>query len=259
MEGGVDIGAEVAKAAIGCAVNLVLPGLGSLAVAGIAKATEQGVDLEKEVVDELGKAIAMTKGNPPIPPLAVRKRYRARAKERAIRKALGEKIGLIQLTKAGSTIDDDAGAESTDLRDQQGLGAIAQAQFVAAARPGEVPSGWQEEFAGMLEVVVATGLKDADGGFNWSELVAQGDTSSTPSAAVVVEWSRIVTRMFAARLEANNNLKEFSTQLRRSDEIAAQNALLWRLDQQRVALQVIAGTMALVAFLVLGVDLDLLV
>jgi|GEM_PF-3565556 len=259
MEGGVDIGGEVAKAAIGCAVNLVLPGLGSLAVAGIGKATEQGVDLEREVVNELGEAIAMTKGNPPIPLLAVRKRRRARAKERAIRKALGGKIGLIQLTKAGSKTDGDAGSEGHDPQDQQGLAAIARAQFVAAARPGEVPSSWQEEFAGMLEVVVTTGLNDSDGGFNWSELVAHGEPSSTPSAAEVVEWSRIVTRMFAARLEANDSLKEFSAQLRRNDEIAVQNALLWRLDQQRVALQVIAGTMALVALLVLGVDIDLLI
>jgi len=111
----------------------------------------------------------------------------------------------------------------------------------------------------MLEVVVTTGLNDSDGGFNWSELVAHGEPSSTPSAAEVVEWSRIVTRMFAARLEANDSLKEFSAQLRRNDEIAVQNALLWRLDQQRVALQVIAGTMALVALLVLGVDIDLLI
>jgi hypothetical protein len=34
--------------------------------------------------------------------------------------------------------------------------------------------------------------------------------------------------------------------------------LLWRLDQQRVALQVMAGTIVLVALLVFGIDIDLL-
>lgn len=261
MANGFDPVNEVAAAAIGTAVNLAVPGLGSLAAAAVKDFTANGVDLEAEVQSELATAITLAKGTPPIPRRAFLKRRKAKAQEKAIRETFGRKLGLRDLAQLGQGEDDVPAqdAQPPGNQDDPKLAVIVKAQLAAAAVAGEVPTSWQDEFAGTLEIAVNAGLNSEAGAFDWHELMGLKTSDERPSDTKVAEWSRVVARLFAARLEANNELRPLATQLRRYDEVAVQNALLWRLDQQRVALQIIAGVLALVALLVLGVDIDLFV
>lgn len=252
---------EIAAATIGTAVHLAVPGLGSLAAAAIKEFTANGVNLEAEIQSELATAITLAKGTPPIPRRAFFKRRKAKAQEKAIRETFGKKMGLQDLAQLGQGKDDVPAqdAQPSGKPDDPKLALIAKTQLASAAVAGEVPTSWQDEFAGTLAIAVNAGLNSEAGTFDWHELMGLETSDGRPSDTEVAEWSRVVTRLFAARLEANDELLPLANQLRRYDEAAVQNALLWRLDQQRVALQIIAAVLALVALLVLGVDIDLLV
>jgi hypothetical protein len=260
LSGESDLWTEAAKAAVGCAVNLAIPGLGSLAAAGIGSlSASKGENLEGDIAGELNIAIAITRGKQDVPLLALGRRRKGRSQRKEIESALEGAIGVDDMVKLGEQRGEDnvpAGEEKprSDPAYAQGLAAIAQAQLAAAASPGGIPGTWQDEFARLLGVIATAGLDNPKKRAAWCALMARGDAKLRPSQAAVVEWSRVVTKVFAARIEANPSLTGLARELREHDQLALQYALLWRLDEQRRALQTIAAVVVAVAAFV-GVDL----
>jgi hypothetical protein len=246
---------------IGSAVNLVLPGVGSLAAAGIGSLKSDA--LQQQVAAELSAAVGEVAAKRDLPKLAFLQRRRARSDRRKVQRLLvdhagfGDLMGLPRpvVESPGQELEHTFGPDEEESALEAGWLGLARAQISLAASPGRVPGTWQDEFAALLQVTATDGLRNADAG-RW-RMVFPRESDDTPTAAEVAEWSKLLTRVFAARLSANKNLEPFVQELKDQDRLALQHALLLRLDQQRTSLQLIAGVLiaaASVAGTLLGLD-----
>lgn len=283
-----DITTEFAKAVIGSAANMVLPGVGSLAVAGVAGLMTRS-DLNREVaaaLDDALKSVATPSKTRfwevQEMPTKVRSRLRARKARRVLRKGvsfaelmtsahleLNEKQPVdenaAQTTATESApaepqadtgeIKDDSDNEGTGSFASDGWRRLARAQLLLAQSPAQPPGSWQDEFSDLLEAIAIRGLEDSQFGSNWRTLVA-GDTARSPSPAELQEWSRLVTRVFASEMEKNNNLAPCLKQLAEHDRRASEAAFFWQLDTQRRAIHFIAVMLFGLA-IAAGVDIGL--
>jgi hypothetical protein len=264
MGNGDDVGAEIVKAVIAGAVNMAIPGLGSLAAAGIGKLKPEAVQAEVRV--ELGKAISAVGGHQDVAFYAFWKRVPAAWRQQKVSDALPSSVGFVGLLRSGE--QGGSGGKGGDKQapgtaqiadpDRLDLARMADAFLAASSAQGEVPGSWQDNFARLLAVAATAGLEEGSGEApRWRKLLDPHDSGARLGAAEVAEWSILVTRVFAARMESNQKLRPVVLELRQQDRDAFQRAMLWRLDEQRRALQAIAGVFTLVA-VALGIDARLL-
>lgn len=248
------------KGLVGSAANLALPGLGSLISVGFSRIQGNGgeIDPDREIARELllsFKSVAPTEKAP--------KRVRLLNALRKIGKKdatrfLDSRVDLSSLMDIATRAGEQRGAiDMSDLpKEEQGeWEALGKAQLAMVSSPSFVPGVWQDEFAALLQIVCEEQLKEGGADRDhWRRLLGV-EGEKDPDDAQLKEQLRTVSRVFAARMEANSTLQKFAKQLRQSDRTAMQYALLHRLDQQRQSLQLIAAV--LVAFAAaLGIGLD---
>jgi hypothetical protein len=269
---------ELSKTVIGTAVNLVVPGVGSLAVAGVGAV--RGPQLKRAIAKALDDALKEVAVAPDVRLWDLRARSQARKRRQRVQKAL--KGGLTfeelmdsagrhfqepspdgsqgldrapqpkQSTAEVSRVDYNLPDWSSD--DSVNWGRLARDQLVLASTPAPAPGSWQLEFTEHLEQVAAVGLDAQDpvaGAWRW--LITR-DEDQKPSNVEITAWATVITRTFAGQMASNADLRGYLAELEKHDERAVQTALLWRLDGQRIALQIIAAAAA-VAALAYGIDL----
>jgi hypothetical protein len=161
---------------------------------------------------------------------------------------------------AGQRLDGSGGTDRAALppADQQSLAALGEAQLAMASSAGFVPGLWQDEFAALLQTVCEEELRK--GGLDrdrWRRLIGLGEEVDDPGGMQLTALMRCVARVFAARIAANPALEGLTKELRQSDSAAAHYALLWRLDQQRRSLALIAAVLAMLAAS-LGIGIDVI-
>jgi hypothetical protein len=254
-----DLLLALAKGLVGSAANLALPGLGSLIAVGMGSYQGSQAGFNEEISKELvaafrtvgprGKASRLTRV------ISVIKR----SEKREARRLLGDGVDVSSVIGVGIKAMDDPGA--VDLAalpevEQHSWAALGQAQLAMARSRAFVPGVWQDEFAALLQTIYEEQMRErgADHG-RWRELIGNDEEAKIPSGAQLTDLMRTVTRVFGARMAANPNLETLAEELRQSDRTAMQYALLWRLDQQRQSLQLIAAA-ACALLIALGIEVE---
>jgi hypothetical protein len=248
----------LAKGLIGSAANLALPGLGALVTVGFThfKGTQGNFSeqIAKELLDSF-RAVAPRKVT--LRARATALLSRSEKKEAHQLLAAGADLGSV-MRVATRAMENSGNVDLATLpkADQQSWAALGEAQMAMARSPAFVPGVWQDEFAALLQTICEEQLeKDGSGADRWRQLIGIEERDKDLSGAPLTDLMRTVTRVFAARMAANPVLKPLVDELRQSDRNAMQYALLWRLDQQRQSLQLIAA--AICALLVaLGIEVE---
>lgn len=256
-----DLAFALAKALISGGVNLALPGVGSLVAVGINRLPGGRKQFEGAVREELHAALREAK-----PPSKKSKLARAKGlispshykEARRVRKGLEGFEGLMQ-AEAQATDPVPAGEEEPFAREvrEASWAVLGRAQLEMASSRGFVPGCWQDEFAASLLVVARDGLSDGSLRSYWRYLTGmEGKNEGDHSGEELESWAKNVTRIFALRMDSNPQLKPIIEELRRADQDAIQRALLWRLDQLRRSLALIAAALAaFAAAFGLGIEL----
>jgi hypothetical protein len=269
MSGDNDLGAELAKAIVGGAGNAVMPGVGALAAAGIEWVWPE--NLQKQVANELSAAIAAAQVAPPRSGLkGLVNGARAGRRQSKQAKGLTSEVALRDLIGAAEEDegqpreapegqgDGDEAPDRNDAPDREraviSLATVARAQLEAATTPLPTPGGWRERFATTLETAAVAGLDDPDTAARWTGMLTGDEAAPAPQPLAVKEWATLVTRIFAARITENGELRKYAGELQTLDKLAIQRAMLSRLDGQRQALNLLAAVLALAA-IALGVDI----
>jgi hypothetical protein len=254
---GDDLLADLAKALIGTSVNLALPGLGSLAVLAVNRG-KGAANLNDEVSKELLGAFRTIAPKRRLSAKAWAKNRLGFGRKGEVREMLDSNIGLDSLLEVGKRTVEGSGRvdlASLPATERESWAALAKAQMTMAGAPGFVPGTWQDEFTALLAGLADKYLRgDEPSREHWRDLIGVEEGERDPKGAKLNDWARTVTRVFSARMAANPHLELFVKELSQSDRAAMQYALLWRLDQQRQSLQLVAA--ALCALLAaLGIEI----
>lgn len=249
----------LAKGLVGSAANLALPGLGSLLSVGVARFTDNQVDIKKQISVELVTSFGLVVPKKKTSWIARGKNLFSGSEKKEAGRLLSSGIGINNLLEtAGQTMDEPCAGVAPELSDaeKEDWAALGKAQLAMVSSPSFVPGVWQDEFAALLQALAEKQLdKGAPDRDRWRQLLGLEKDEETPKGAQLTDLMRTVTRVFAARMEANTTLAPLAEELRQSDRSAMQYALLYRLDQQRQSLQLIAAV--LVAFAAaLGIGFD---
>lgn len=246
----------LAKALITGGANLALPGVGSLLAIGASRFKGDRRQFEKAVNAELLAAAREAQEGCKEGFIA---QMRRRASPSRIRenRALKKLRSFESLAQSGDQSREPAAPDEPSPSDEGGtLSALGREQLELARHRGFVPGCWQDEFATFLKAAARDGLAEPARRKGWRSLIGIED-GPDPTGPELTSWAKHVTEIFALRMEVNPKLNPVASALRTSERDAVQRALLWRLDQQRRSLQLIA--FALVAFLAaLGIEADIL-
>jgi len=250
----------LAKGLVGSAANLALPGLGSLVSIGLTKFKGDQADFNKQISKELVTSFQVVTPKKKASWIARRKNALSRREKKEARRLLDSGVGVSSLIEAAAqTMDEPEAGGTTELSDAEKKDwvALGKAQLAMVSSPAFVPGAWQDEFAALLQALFEKQMqKDGPDAKKWRGLIGLKE-GEEPKSAQLTDLMRTVTRVFAVRLASNDSLKQLVEELRQSDRIAMQYALLYRMDQQRQSLQLIAA--ALCALLVaLGVEVEVL-
>lgn len=255
-----ELGQEFAKAAIGSAMNLVVPGLGSLA----AGAVDVRRSVSAELAKELGNAIVDVRRKTPKRSRGLRRivdlgtdRLRQRKAIKSLRGELTYESllhsALAQFDEAPDAEDghteghpQPALAEVLEPATPDTLASLARVQLTLSQSPALGTQRWRDGLESTLRMVATAGLTDGKRRDGWLTLIAPGDPQAT--ATDVADWSAVVSRAFAARLAgATGPLQNVMKELDEHDRRASNEALLIALDSQRRALQFMAYALVLIA------------
>jgi hypothetical protein len=249
---------EFIKAVIGSAVNVALPGVGSLAVGAVGALTARS--LNQELAKALAEAINVVDDTADVPNLALVRRAKGQWRKRKINKALKGSVkfadlrstSIARFDRAVRETEDDSGApggepKSDDHDESIGqshdlgrdLRSLALVQLSLAQTEGPVPGTWQDDFEDHLETLARMGLEDPTHGPLWKTVIA-GKQTAMPSPARVEEWARLVSEAFAVQIANNADLAPYLARLAEHDKRASERAFLWQLDHQRRAINVVA-------------------
>jgi hypothetical protein len=257
-----DVSAELSKAVIGTAVNMLVPGVGSLAVAGIQDLTRQS--LNQQIADALERSLKAIEKPPDVPKLALVRKFKGWRRNRKARKVLASKVPFAAVMAAaqkqfegaheiGKDAIKAAGEVSTssppvssgsDDSEKVDWAGFARDQLFLALAPVPTPGSWRDEFSDHLEAMAIAGLDDLEYIDRWTLLINAGPK---PERTEVAEWSDLVTRVFAAEWSASRTLKPYFDQLEQHDQRAYQEAELWQRDAQRRSLNFIALALLAIA------------
>ncbi|HEU5062943.1 MAG TPA: hypothetical protein VFT79_07300 [Solirubrobacterales bacterium] len=253
---GEELSFTLAKVLITGGMNVALPGVGSLLSIGFSRFKGSRKDFEKAVNGELLAAAreAQPRHKDGVVAQIRRGLSRSRLREGS---ALKKFSGAKSLTESGEQNREPGLADEPSLSTGGTTpSALGLEQLELASQRGFVPGCWQDEFAMFLKAAAREGLAEPDRRSGWRSLIGIED-GPDPTGPELASWAKQVTGVFALRMEMNPQLKPVASALRTSERDAIQRALLWRLDQQRRSLQLMAY--ALIALLAaLGIEADVL-
>jgi hypothetical protein len=253
-----DLRVELSKAVIGTSINILLPGVGSLAVAGIGRLTAKS--LNQALAEALSRAIEAVAGSTDVRWYRPAKKIREMRGKRRARRTLAKNVTFAELAQtARRQFDTDDGKtqrgevevqhldglqDSDELRGPNLL-ALARSQIALAIGPARGSANWQASFARLLEEIAARALKDPTAASLLN--VIQPGTNVRPTAAELAGWSEAVTLAFSAELGQTDPLRGYLGQLEAYDRRSSHEALLWQIDHQRRALHLIAAALLTLA------------
>lgn len=254
---------ELVKAVIGSAVNIALPGAGSLAAGAVDRLTARTLNEELEAA--LAGAVDVVGSSADVSRFAFVKRAKGARRKRRINKALHDSVTFQEILSISSESPDDAGEGQSSSGDPAGategdadrdstvpsdlsqdLKRLAFAQLSLAQTEGPIPGSWRDDFEDHLETIARLGLVDKTHGSKWRTIIT-GHKDDKPSAARVEEWARLVTEAFAVQIAGRQKLEPYLDRLEKHDARASERALFWQLDHQRQAINLISCTLVAIA------------
>lgn len=256
--------AALQSAVLEAGFSILMPGVGSLISLAARRALTS--DDEQKITKALKSAMSVTQRQ--ISGRRLIKRGKARWHLRRARKDVKDAVDRRTLIRASTgapasaervglaetpTVPSIGEAESGNVVD---WAALAAAEALMAHGPEDHLADWREEFAHMLEVCAIDGLKGSDKKLagSWRRMILEIESDREPRSHEIAEWSSVVTRAF--EIELIEELPDYVDALDAHNRLAAQHALIHRLDQGRRSLGIIAAVLAALAA-ALGLDVAL--